>query len=51
MPDRFTIYKRNIERMCISRAEIIHEIRKTVFHEVGHHFGLDEDELASLGYE
>ncbi len=51
LPDRITIYKRNIERMCGSRAEIIHEIRRTVFHEVGHHFGLDEDDLAALGYE
>ncbi len=51
LPDRITIYKRNIERMCSTRAEIIREIRRTVFHEVGHHFGLDEDDLAALGYE
>ena len=51
LPDRITIYQRNIERMCGTRAEIIHEIRRTVFHEVGHHFGLDEDDLAELGYE
>ena len=51
LPDRITIYKYNIERMCSTREEIIHEIRRTVFHEVGHHFGLDEDDLAALGYE
>ena len=51
LPDRITIYQRNIERMCSTRAEIIREIRRTVFHEVGHHFGLDEDDLAALGYE
>ena len=27
------------------------EIRITVLHEIGHHFGLDEDDLAELGYE
>ncbi len=27
------------------------EIRTTVLHEIGHHFGLDEDRLADLGYE
>lgn len=27
------------------------EIRITVLHEIGHHFGLDEDDLAQLGYE
>ena len=51
LPDRITIYKRNIERMCSTRTEIIHEIRRTVFHEVGHHFGLDEDDLVALAYE
>ncbi len=51
LPDRITIYQRNIERMCSTRAEIIHEIRRTVFHEVGHHFGLDEVDLADLGFE
>lgn len=27
------------------------EIRITLLHEIGHHFGLDEDDLARLGYE
>ncbi len=40
-PDRITIYKHTIERMCSTRAEIIHEIGGTVFHEAGHHLGLD----------
>lgn len=51
LPDRITIYQRNIERMCETRDELIEEIRTTVFHEVGHHFGLDEDELEELGYD
>ena len=51
LPDRITIYKRNIERGCRSREEVIRQIQKTVFHEVGHHFGLDEEELSELGYQ
>jgi predicted Zn-dependent protease with MMP-like domain len=51
LPDRITIYQRNLERLCDNREELILEIRLTVFHEIGHHFGLDEDELAELGYE
>lgn len=51
VPDRITIYQRNIERICRTREQIIQEVRKTVFHEIGHHFGLEEDELAALGYE
>jgi len=51
LPDRIVIYQRNLERICRSRAEIIHEVRRTVFHEVGHHFGLDEENLEELGYD
>lgn len=51
MPDRIILYQRNIEEMCESREEIVEEIRTTVLHEVGHHFGLDEDDLEELGYE
>jgi predicted Zn-dependent protease with MMP-like domain len=51
MPDSIVIYQRNIERMCRNRAQVIRQIRKTVLHEVGHHFGLDEDQLRELGYQ
>lgn len=50
MPDRISIYQRNIERICRTRAELVEQIRKTVLHEVGHHFGLDEDDLDEVGY-
>ena len=50
LPDRITIYQNNIERMCRNRAQVIRQVRKTVFHEIGHHFGLDEDDLDRLGY-
>jgi predicted Zn-dependent protease with MMP-like domain len=49
-PERIVIYQKNIERMCRSRDEIVDQIRRTVLHEVGHHFGLDEDDLRGLGY-
>lgn len=45
MPDVISIYKRNIERLCRTEAEIRREVRKTVLHEIGHHFGLSEEEL------
>jgi len=43
------LYQRNIERVCQTRAEVEEEIRTTVFHEAGHFFGLDEDELEKMG--
>jgi predicted Zn-dependent protease with MMP-like domain len=50
LPDRITIYQRNIERVARSRRQLVDQIRTTVLHEVGHYFGLDEDELDELGY-
>lgn len=50
LPDRIIIYQRNIERDAHSRREIVEEIRTTVLHEIGHHFGLDEEDLDDLGY-
>lgn len=51
LPDRITIYHKNLEAICETREELIEQIRTTVFHEVGHYFGLDEDDLEELGYE
>lgn len=51
LPDRVLIFRENLIDICESREELIDEIRITVLHEVGHHFGLDEDRLAELGYE
>jgi predicted Zn-dependent protease with MMP-like domain len=45
------IYQRNLERMCFSREELIHEIALTLYHELGHYLGLEEDELEARGLE
>ena len=47
-PDRIFLYQRNIEAVCASDAEVRREIRETLLHEVGHYFGLREDELRGL---
>ncbi|MCG3179696.1 MAG: hypothetical protein BIFFINMI_02037 [Phycisphaerae bacterium] len=49
-PDRIVIYQRSIERACGDADEAVEQIRKTVLHEIGHFFGLDEDDLENLGY-
>lgn len=49
-PERIIIYQRNIERMCRTRRQMVEQIRKTVLHEVGHHFGLTEQQLRDLGF-
>lgn len=45
LPDRVLVYRGPILRSCDSRRQVIREIRETVQHELGHYFGLDEDEL------
>jgi predicted Zn-dependent protease with MMP-like domain len=50
MPERVFIFRDNLCDMCETRDELIKEIRITVLHEIGHHFGLDEERLDELGY-
>ena len=51
LPDRIIIYQRPLEAVARDRREIRKEIRITLMHEIGHHFGLGEDELSEAGYE
>jgi predicted Zn-dependent protease with MMP-like domain len=45
MPERITLYKRSHERSADSMAALVEEVRRTILHEVGHHFGMGEDDL------
>lgn len=47
--DRILLFKRNLEKVAATRAELIDQIRITVKHEVGHFLGMDEDEIERLG--
>ncbi len=49
LPDKITLFQRSIEAVCGSEEEIVEEVRKTVVHEVAHHFGIDDDKLEELG--
>jgi predicted Zn-dependent protease with MMP-like domain len=44
-PEIVVIYQQNIEAVCRTDAEIVEEVRKTVVHEIGHHFGLSDAEM------
>jgi predicted Zn-dependent protease with MMP-like domain len=50
MPDVIYIFQGPIELVCNSEEELVRQVRVTVLHEIGHHFGLDEDDLDRLGY-
>ncbi len=48
LPDRIVIYQEPLEAYCRDRAELIAQVRQTVRHEIGHHFGLNEAELRTI---
>jgi predicted Zn-dependent protease with MMP-like domain len=50
LPDRIIIYRQPILHSCATRAEVVKEIRFTLWHEVGHYLGLSEADLHRLGY-
>ncbi len=49
VPDKIVIFRQPIERVCRTSAQIRAQVRRTVLHEIGHHFGLDEEELRAAG--
>jgi predicted Zn-dependent protease with MMP-like domain len=36
--------------VCSTTQEVVDMVRKTVIHEVGHHFGIDDRRLQELGW-
>ena len=50
VPDKITIFQKSIEEACPngSEKEIKEEIRKTVIHEIAHHFGIDDQRLKDI---
>jgi predicted Zn-dependent protease with MMP-like domain len=49
-PDVITIYRLPICSLCRNEQEVARQVRKTVIHEVGHHFGIDDKRLRELGW-
>jgi predicted Zn-dependent protease with MMP-like domain len=50
LPDRIIIYRQAICAICRTEQEVAVQVRRTVIHEVGHYFGIDDDRLAELGW-
>jgi predicted Zn-dependent protease with MMP-like domain len=50
LPDVIYIFQEPIEWVSAGEEELVQQVRKTVLHEIGHHFGLDEEDLDELGY-
>jgi predicted Zn-dependent protease with MMP-like domain len=50
MPDRVTIFRGPLSRLASDEADLAHQIRVTVIHEIAHHFGIDDQRLRELGW-
>jgi predicted Zn-dependent protease with MMP-like domain len=42
------LYQKNIEAICSNEEEVRQQIRRTVIHELGHYFGMDENQLKDV---
>ena len=51
LPDKISVYRGPLMEDFPDRNELCRQIRITLLHEVGHYFGMDEEELSRLGYE
>ncbi len=51
MPAQITIYRLPLEESFPDPVALEEEIRITVLHEIGHYFGMDEEQIAQLGYD
>lgn len=50
LPDRITLYQDTICAHCRDEGEVVEQIRRTVVHEVAHHFGITDARLRELGW-
>lgn len=60
LPGRMMLFRGPIVRLAnyrviggveVNAPELQRQVHITLLHEIGHHFGLDEDDLAELGYD
>ena len=51
LPDRILIFQAPLEAVCRSKHELVEQVRRTVVHELAHHFGIDDERLSELGVD
>ena len=50
MPDRITLFMRTICDASRTEEDVVETVRRTVIHEVAHHFGIDDHRLHEMGW-
>ena len=47
-PAHIVLYQKNIEAVCSNEGDVRHQIRQTLIHELGHYFGMTEEQLKDV---
>lgn len=50
LPDAIYLFQEHIEQVSGSEQQLVQQVRTTLLHEIGHHFGMSEKDLDELGY-
>ena len=50
IPDKITLYKRNIEAVASGEDQLRAKIREVLIHEIAHYFGMNEEEVRNAGF-
>jgi predicted Zn-dependent protease with MMP-like domain len=50
VPDSITLFRKNIESIAASEANVREQIRTTLVHEIGHYYGMSEADIRRAGY-
>ena len=50
VPDKISLYQSNIESQCATETQVIDKIYEVLIHEIGHYFGMSEEEIRAAGY-
>ena len=50
LPDKITLFRIPLEHTARNQSDLAWQVQVTVVHEIAHHFGLDEDRIAELGW-
>lgn len=45
LPDKITIFRRPLQAISRTKGDLMIRVRKTVIHEIAHHFGIDEEQV------
>jgi predicted Zn-dependent protease with MMP-like domain len=50
VPDTITLFKANLEALAAAEPDLRRHVRETLIHEIGHYFGMSEEEIRRAGY-